>query len=170
MNLTDNLTRRDFFKLGTTTAVALGVTQLSLSKIAWAMEARIEPGIKKVEIPDYFFNQLRAFNQVVGSLRVLGNDEVCVQCGSLKKVQAEMIKTIDQEFRKEVKASALLPDKKSRILSKLDKWVSILKEIKIAKECECMKTAGLCTIGAGVCLSKAQLVLLDKVEPKTLTE
>jgi len=170
MNLTDNSTRRDFFKLGTTTAVALGVTQLSLPKIAWAMGARIEPEIKKGEIPDYFFNQLRAFNQVVGSLRILGNDEICVQCGGLKKAQAEMIKTIDHEFRKEVEASALLPDKKSRILSKLDKWVSILKEIKIAKECGSMKTAGLCTIGAGVCFSNAQLVLLGKVEPKTLTE
>lgn len=122
--------------------------------------------MEKGEIPDYFFNQLRAFNQVVGSLRASGNEEICPKCIFLEYSQTKMVKIIDKKYRKEVQALALPEDKKKGIFARLDKWISTLEGIKLAEEPKCMKTAGLCTIGGKVCLTKAQVALYDQVEPK----
>jgi len=154
------LVRRDFLRLGAV-AVASGMVQLPHAKSVHA-----QVGMEKGEIPDYFFNQLRAFNQVVGSLRASGNEEVCPKCIGLEFAQTKMGKIIDKKFRKEVQASALPEDKKKAIFARLDKWVSTLEGIKLTDP-KCMKTAVQCTIGGEVCLAKAQVALYDKVEPKT---
>lgn len=159
------LDRRDFLRLGSV-AVVSGLFQLphANSVLAQVGMEKMEKG----EIPDYFSNQLRAFNQVVGSLRASGDEEICPKCIGLEYSQAKMVKIIDKKFRKEVQASALPEDKKKAIFARLDKWISTLEGMKLAKEPKCMKTAGLCTIGMEVCLCKAQVALYEKVEPKAL--
>lgn len=162
------LDRRDFLRLGSV-AVVSGLFQLPhansvLAQVGMEKMEKMEKG----EIPDYFSNQLRAFNQVVGSLRASGDEEICPKCIGLEYSQAKMVKIIDKKFRKEVQASALPEDKKKGIFARLDKWISTLEGIKLAAKPMCMKTAGLCTIGGEVCLAKAQVALYEKVEPKAL--
>lgn len=160
------LGRRDFLSLGAV-AVASWMFQLP-----YANRVQAQVGMEKMEKmekgekPDYFSNQLRAFSQVVDSLRASGNDEICPKCIGLEYSQSKMVKIIDKKFRKEVQASALPEDKKKGIFARLDKWISTLEGIKLAAEPKCMKTAGLCTIGMEVCLCKAQVALYEKVEPK----
>ena len=154
------LVRRDFLRLGAV-AVASGMFQLP-----HANSVHAQVGMAKGEIPDYFLNQMRSFNQVVGALVASGNDEICFKCIGPEYTNPKMVKIMDKKFRKEVQALALPEDKKKAIFAKIDKWIDTLEGIKLAKEPKCMKTAGLCTIGGEMCLAKAQVALYEKVEPK----
>jgi hypothetical protein len=154
------LVRRDFLRLGAG-AVASGMFQLPHAN---SVQAQI--GMKKGEIPDYFFNQLRAFNVVVASLQASGNDEICQKCIGPEEINPKMVKIIGKKFRKEVQASAIPKDKKEAIFAKLDKWVSTLEGIKLAEKLDCQKTAGNCTIGAKLCLVKGVAALWEKTEPE----
>jgi len=161
------LGRRDFLNL-CAVAVASGMFQLPYVNRVQAQVGMEKMGtpMEKMGTPDYFSNQLRAFNQVVDALRASGNEEICPKCIGLEYSQAKMVKIMDKKFRKEVQASASPEDKKKAIFAMLDKWISTLEGIKLAKEPKCMKTAGLCTIGMEICLAKAQVALYEKVEPK----